>query len=115
VPIIEESPRHRRGFRKYRSILLIGLALTLAGCGEPSPRELKNRQEFEMLLTAVSLKNVKELENDARRIDERHASGALSADRYRDLQSIIAKARAGDWAGAERQAYEFRERRPYFK
>ena len=95
--------------------MLAGCLLTLAGCGEPSPRELKNRQEFEALLTAVSLKNKVELEKDAKRSDDRHAARELSDARYEDLQGIVAKARSGDWAGAERQAYEFRERRPYFK
>ena len=88
----------------------------IGGCsGEPSARELKNRQEFEALLTAISLKNPKELEADARRIEERQTLGELSNKGYNDLKAIIDKARSGDWAGAEKQAYEFRERRPYFK
>ncbi len=95
-------------------MLLAGL-LTPVGCGEPSARELKNRQEFEALLTAVSLRNKPELEKDAKRIDGRHASGELSDGGYDDLQSIIKKARNGDWGGAEKQAYDFREKRPYFK
>ena len=89
--------------------------LIVAGCGGPSPRELKNRQEFEALLTAVSLKNKVELEKDARRIEERHASGELSDAGHDDLLAIIGKARGGDWAGAETRAYEFRENRPYFQ
>jgi hypothetical protein len=95
--------------------LLAACLLVLAGCGEPSPRELKNRQEFEALLTAVSLKNKSELEKDARRIQDRHASGELSDGRYADLKEIIIRARNGDWAGAEKQAYEFRDKQPYFK
>ena len=97
-------------------LLSLGAGLMLfPGCGGPSARELKNRQEFEALLTAVSLKNKAELEKDAKRIDDRHASGDLSDGGYDDLRSIIEKARTGDWSGAERQAYEFREKRPYFK
>jgi hypothetical protein len=90
------------------------LALACVGC-EPSARELKNRQELEALLSAVSLKNKAELENDAKRIDTRHASGELSDDGYRDLQQIIAQARDGRWSEAETRAYAFRERHPYFK
>jgi hypothetical protein len=93
--------------------MLVGLLL-LAGCGEPSLRELKNRRELEALLTAVSLKNKKELDKDVKRIDDRHASGELSDQAYKDLQEIIKKAQAGDWAGAEKQAYEFRESKPFF-
>ena len=100
--------------------LAAGLLPALAGCGwGPSDREVKNARAFEALLTAVSLKNVKELEKDARHIDERHASGDLSGARHGDLQEIIAKARAGDWVAAEARAYEFRkefgDRGAYFK
>lgn len=108
-------PRPIEGRRPLLALALALLLLTLFGCGEPSARELKNRQEFEALLTAVSLKNKSELEKDAKRIDDRHASGALSDAGHEDLQGIIEKARAGDWAGAEKRAYEFREQHPYFK
>jgi hypothetical protein len=95
--------------------LIAGLILALAGCsGDPSERELKNRRELEALLTAVSLKNSKALEKDAGRIEARHASGELSDAPYRTLRAIIQKARDGDWAAAERQAYEFREASPFF-
>jgi hypothetical protein len=101
--------------RPFLALALAALMLAPFGCGEPSARELKNRQEFEALLTAVSLKNKSELEKDARRIADRHASGALSDAGHKDLQEIIDQARAGDWAGAEKRAYEFREQHPYFK
>ena len=96
-----------------RHALLLCL-LVLAGCG-PSSEERENRKTFEFLLTAVSLKNAKELEKDAKRIEERHAAGKLSGARHRDLQGIIEKARTGDWGEAERMAYEFREAQPFFK
>jgi hypothetical protein len=87
----------------------------LVGCGEPSVRELKNRRELEALLTALRLKNKKELDKDTRRIEERHASGELSDESYKDLQDIIKKAEGGDWGEAERQAYHLRESKPFFK
>jgi hypothetical protein len=98
-----------------RSALLLWLALSLGGCGEPSVRELKNRRELEALLTAISLKNQKELEKDIRRIDERHESGQLSDASYNELQEIVKKAQGGDWAGAEKQAYQMRETKPFFE
>jgi hypothetical protein len=101
--------------RRACATLLAGMLLAAGGCGEPSARELKNRQELEGLLTAVSLKNKAELEKDARRIDDRHAAGELSDSRHEDLRAIIKKARAGEWAAAEKQAYELREQHPYFK
>ncbi len=95
--------------------LFVGGLLMVAGCGEPSARELKNRQEFEALLTAVSLKDKAELERDAARIDDRHTSGELSEGAYKALLEIISKARDGEWAEAESRAYGFREKTPYFK
>ncbi len=86
------------------------LALTLAcGCGGPGEREIRNARAFEALLTAVSLKNPQELEADAALIESRHASGEISEGSYRTLGEIVSKARAGDWAGAEKRAYEFRK------
>ncbi len=101
----------------------IGAALLLvavAGCsGEPSEREIRNARAFEALLTAVSLRNARELEKDARIIDDRHASDDLSESRHSALQEVISRARAGDWAAAESRAYEFRkefgDRGAYFK
>jgi hypothetical protein len=105
------------GSRNHKALatVLAGLLLIVGGCGEPAPRELKNRQELEALLTAVSLKNSSELEKDAQRINDRHAAGELSNGRHKDLQAIIQKARSGDWAAAEKQAYELRARYPYFQ
>jgi len=103
-----------RGYQ-LRTTLLALLALAFAGCGEPSLRELENRRELEALLTAISLKNKTEFERDIKRIEGRHSSGALSDSSYEDLQAIIKKAQAGDWAGAEKRAYELRESKPYFQ
>lgn len=97
-----------------RHALLLCL-LVLAGCGGPSTEERENRKAFEFLLTAVSMKNTKELEKDAKRIDERHEAGKLSDARHGELRAIVEKARAGDWGEAERLAYEFREKQPFFK
>jgi hypothetical protein len=93
--------------------LLVGLMLV--GCGGPSDREIKNRRELEALLTAIALKNKKELHKDIKRIEDRHSSGDLSDGSYKSLREIIDKAQAGDWSGAEKQAYELRESTPYFK
>jgi hypothetical protein len=108
-------PRHAAG-RKGRALVIAGLILAFAGCSrEPSERELKNRRELEALLTAVSLKNKRQLDNDAERIEARHASGELSDAPYEVLKAIIKKARDGDWAAAEKRAYEFRESSPFFE
>ena len=85
--------------------------MAMTGCGgEPSAREVNNARAFEALLTAVSLKNEKELAHDAKLIKERHAAGELSDGNYKEIQEIVEKARVKDWAGAEKRAYEFRAR-----
>jgi hypothetical protein len=110
------GPARRPRARTARSPIIAALILALVGCsGEPSERELKNRRELEALLTAISLKNKKELDRDVHRIEERHTSGELSDAPYRALQEIIKKAQSGDWAAAEKQAYEFREAAPFFQ
>ena len=94
---------------RIRAVLVVGFALTLLGCGgEPSERELKNAKAFEALLTAVTLKNEKELQKDADLIDKRHSAGELSEGKFKEIREIIEKARSKDWDGAEKRAYEFR-------
>jgi hypothetical protein len=119
VPTPTESPPTATGAprarsHKSRTTVLASLVLLLGGCGEPSVRELKNRRELEALLTAISLRNTKELHKDIQRIEDRHASGELSDESYKDLQAIAEKAQAGDWGGAEKRAYELRESKPFF-
>jgi hypothetical protein len=114
------DPPTRRDHRAALAAGLVALALLPLGCGrEPSPREVQNARAFEALLTAVSLKNADEVERDARAIDERHASGEMSDRKYREIAQVIARARAKDWAGAEKRAYEFRaqfgDRGSYFQ
>jgi hypothetical protein len=91
------------------SAVLFGVATAVFGCGgEPTRREVQNARAFESLLTAVSLKHEQEVERDAQVIEERHAAGELSDESYRELREIIQRARAKDWASAEKRAYEFR-------
>ena len=119
VTLIKEFRSSRRAFGAFAckvfGSLLVGISATFVGCGaEPSERELKNRRELEALLTAVVLKDVKEVERDARRIEARRAAGELSDARCSDLKKIVDAARAGDWSVAEKQTYGFRERYPFF-
>ena len=110
MPTPTDRPFPPRRCGVLLSAVLLGLATTLSGCGgKPTKREVQNARAFGALLTAVSLKREKEVENDAKLIDERHAAGELSDEKYRELGEIIEKARAKDWAGAEKRAYEFRK------
>jgi hypothetical protein len=100
---------------KSRTTLLVWLMLFLTGCGEPSVRELKNRRELEALLTAITLRNKTELDKDLQRIEDRHNSGELTDESYKDLQEIAMKAQGGNWGEAEKQAYKMRELKPFFQ
>lgn len=91
------------------------LLVALAGCGGPSYDERENRKSLEMLLTAVTIRSPKELEKDAKRIEERHEAGVLSDGGHRRLAEIIEKARSGDWGKAEEMAYTLREEKPFFE
>jgi hypothetical protein len=105
----ERSPASAHCRRLFPSSR-VALALIVIGCGgEPTKREVANARAFEALLTAVSLRNETEVEGDAMLIDDRHKAGELSEGNYRTLCEIIAKARAKDWGGAEKRAYEFRK------
>lgn len=113
MPTRIENPRRsehvsRSSGPRLRAALLAVVTWTQVGCGGPSEREVKNARAFEALLTAVSLRNQKEMEQDAKQIDERHAVGELSDRNYREIQEIVAKARAQNWQDAEKRAYEFR-------
>ncbi len=114
MPTLTDRPRTPRWQCFLLSTLFIGMVTALSGCGEPTVREVKNARAFEALLTAVSLRNEEEVDRDAKLIEERRAAGELSHSEYREISEIIAKARAKDWARAEKQAYSFRERNPSF-
>jgi hypothetical protein len=115
-PRVRERPPAAPFRPRRATVVLAALSLLAnAGCGEPSLRELENRRELEALLTAIALKNVQELDKDIKRIDVRHTAGDLTDKSYDDLQTIAKKAKAGDWAGAEKQAYALRESTPFFR
>src|SRR5262249_8710552 len=107
----------RGGSALWVPAALLGAVLPLlAGCSrEPSEEDRQNRREFDALLTAITLKSPNLLEDDARRIEGRVQDGLISDALAQELREIIRKAMSGDWAGAEAQAYEFRNRHPFIK
>ncbi|MFO0809034.1 MAG: hypothetical protein U0746_10450 [Gemmataceae bacterium] len=88
--------------------------LFATGCSGPTPETRENRKQFDFLLTAITLKKPKLVEQSAGRIAARHSSGKISDGRYREILEVIAKAKAGDWPEAEKRGYEFRDRNPFF-
>lgn len=101
--------------RYDRSISVLLACLLLPGCGLTghSEEELQNRKVLDAILTAVTMKNRKELEADAKLLESRHAEGHVSHKIFQTLVEIIARARTGDWATAEKRLYELRKSHPF--
>lgn len=93
--------------------LALGIVLLVSGCSRPVPVLRDNRRVLDAILTAITLKNQRLLEEDAELARSRFAAGQLTADEYHGMEEVIRKARAGDWSGAERDGYAFRDRHPF--
>ena len=102
-------PLNRRAFLATAAGALAGVG----GCAEPSEEARQNRRLVEAVLTAVTMKNRKELDKDAVLWDKRLADGFLSDKPHKAVKDCIVKAQAGDWSGAEKELYRFRESDPY--
>jgi hypothetical protein len=100
-----------------RRCLLFAFALVLlgvvAGCGQPSEDTRQNRRLADGLLTAVTIKNVKELDKCKAMLDKRREDGVLSEGNHKRLGEIHAQAKAGKWSEAEAALYKFRESDPF--
>ena len=96
-------------------VLLLGLALLTSGCGGPTLEERDNRRALDAILTAITIQNPRLLEESTERATACHDAGQLTDDQYAGMQAFINKARAGDWSGAENDAYEFRKKCPFVK
>ena len=57
----------------------------------------------------MSAKNTEWLEQNIERIEKRRAARQMSDEEHAEFQAIIAKARAGDWQGAERDSVRFQK------
>jgi hypothetical protein len=75
--------------------------LLLAGCGTQPQVGPGNARLVESLRTAVSTRRTDWLEDNAKAVAGRHASGQLADEPYEALQAIIEQARAGNWQDAE--------------
>lgn len=97
-----------------RTMLLV--LISLSGCSRGRTREeLLNRKVLDAILTAITLRNLPELERDVKLLDERRAAGQISQPHYKMLQEIVAAARCDDWSAAEDQLYQFREAHPFVR
>jgi hypothetical protein len=74
--------------------------LLLTGCGQPQVGP-DNARLVESLRTAISTQRTDWLEENAKEVAARHASGQLADEPFEALEAIIEQARAGDWDDAE--------------
>lgn len=95
------------------AFLVIGV-LAMAGRA-PTMEERENRKAVDAMLTAITLKNSRLLEESAKRAMARRTAGQITEAQYQGLEAVINKARARDWAGAEKDGYEFRKKHPFVK
>ncbi len=79
------------------------LALLCSGCGSTPQFPAKDRRLLEALRTAVSARKADWLDSSAKKIDAAHQKGEISDEGFDTLQSVISRARAGDWKGAQIQ------------
>ena len=89
--------------------LAMGLILSMIiGCDRPQAAP-QNRELITSLRTAISVRNADWLEQNVKILEERRAAGKVSDEEYEEFQAIIAKARAGEWETAEREAVAFQK------
>lgn len=99
--------------RRAALVLVAAAFAGLGGCGQPSEEARQNRRLVDAVLTAVTVKNRKQLDKDVALWDKRLADGLLAEKPHRAVKACAEKARAGDWAGAEDDLYRFRESEPF--
>ncbi len=96
--------------------VLLGLALLASGCRQaPTDDQRNNRRALDAILTAITIKNQRLLRESAAVAKNRHDEGKYTDEEYQSIEAFVGKARAGDWSGAEKDAYKFRREHPFVK
>jgi len=93
---------------RTRSLALVA-AIVFAGCSRPPAVEFDNLKYIQFLRTAVSSRNLEMLEKVESAIERRHEDEQMSDAELEHFQTIIAVARDGKWADADKQAFAFEE------
>jgi hypothetical protein len=84
------------------------LCLATIGCGRTQV-SAPNRKLLEALQTAVSSKQSDWLEATSKQLTEKRASGDVSESEFKSMNSIIIRARSGDWKGAQKEVFDLSE------
>jgi hypothetical protein len=75
--------------------------------------ERDNRRLVDAILTSITIKNARLLEDNAGRARARRDAGHLTEKEYQGMMAVIDRARGGDWSGAEKDGYRFRKSHPF--
>lgn len=94
-------------------LFVFSITIIFGGCRKHSDESRQNRRVVDAILTAVTLKSLKELDKDAALLEKRLADGLLPERHYKTVRAIIEKARSGNWRDAEVELYKFRETYPF--
>jgi hypothetical protein len=100
---------------KHAFAVVLLMLLFVPGCRRPTPEDRDNRRLLDAILTSITIKNARLLDDNEAWARERHEAGHLADEDFTAFTAIIAKARSRDWSGAETDAYAFRKKRPYVK
>lgn len=94
---------------------MIGLVLvvSLTGCSRPTEARRDNRRLLDAILTAVVIRNTKELGKDKELLEGRRKDGKLSQASFDEIQKLIAEAEEGKWEAAEKGLYKLRKESPF--
>ena len=112
------DPPYLRGgdnTRRRLGQMLVALSLLASGCSSPTEADRDNRRLVDAILTAITMKNVNWLDDDAELAEKRYADGQFTDAEYDELLAIIELGRSGDWKTAEQQCYEFRKQHPFVR
>ena len=99
--------------RRIAIVFAITVLVGFVGCGQPTEESRQNRRLTDALLTAVTVKNKKELEKNKVLIDKRRTDAVMSEANHKTLIEIYSQAKLGKWAEAEEALYKFRESIPF--
>lgn len=96
-------------------LAILTLSLSAVGCSRPAEAQRDNRRLMDAILTAVVIRNPKELAKDKELLEARRQEGKMSKASFESLQKLIVEAEAGKWESAEKGLYEIRTKLPFPK
>ena len=88
--------------RALAVVLLVG-GLLIGGCSKPPQMPADSRNLIGSLRTAISAQRKDWLEENAKLVEKKRSESKLTDEQYAEFEAIIADARDGNWATAEKE------------